>query len=697
MLLRFVAILSLVLYPGWAIATDWGQVGESGTPVNVEADEMSYDKKSGRYRASGNVIMQQGDVELKSRILWWNKASGEVEAEGDVQMTAPDEQMSGSKLYYQIDKGVGSVENGHIYVKEHNLHVRGKTIERHGKLDYQVTDGTFTTCDGEVPSWKFGAEKFDITLGGYARARNTVFYLKDIPSFYTPYFIFPIKTERESGFLIPRAGYSEKRGIQYNGAYYQVLGRNQDATIYFDYLSDMGLGKGLEYRYIFGKENAGEMRAYHISVNGDGDGDGDADEDEERYALEWQHEGPLPGGVRMVADAVYVDDDEYFDDFGEVAEEYNKDKVQAIFSLSKNWEKANLVGQLKYTKDLETDDSTTLQLLPRIDFDVSQQRIGESIFYYAFESEYTNFWREQGLRGSRLTVRPEFSASFQLWDVIDIRSEVGYRDRYYWGLNDDSGTEQEGLVDFSTKVSTRIMRVYDQPIGPISKLRHTISPEITYSYTPGSDQSHLPSFDGIDRIGGLSQIEYALVQRLTARFDHEEGDSTYRDLVYMRLAQIYDLSTGARDEPFKSIRGELTLLPTENSEIRADSTFDVDQGEWSKISAEGKISDEDENSLEVEYRTNRDTELDYGEIDLSLSWLKPVYLNYKRRYDIAERNLLEQVVGVEYRQQCWSALLSISERLPDNPADKTEKSFLLTFTMKGIGPVGGFSGSLGGI
>lgn len=684
MLLRFLFLLSLLISPLPVAAADWSKVGAPDVPVNLEADELSYDKRTGRYRAAGNVQMQQGEMQLRSRILWWNQQSGEVEAEGEVELSSPDETMTGNKLFYDLEQGTGRVEEGHVFLRESNLHVRGKAIEKRGELDYRVTEGTFTTCDGDVPSWKFGADQLDVTLGGFARAKNAVFYLTDIPSLYVPYMIYPVDNERKSGLLTPTFGSSERRGIQYSGAYYQVLGRNQDATFYFDYLSEMGFGKGLEYRYAFGKQNAGEARVYHIDVNRvDGVSVG-----EERYALEWQHDGSLPGGVRMVVDAEYVDDEDYFQDFGEVAEVYNKDKAQSVFSLSKNWGKANLVGQFKYTKDLEIDDPTTLQLLPRIDFDITRQRLGRTPFYYAFESEYTNFWRDQGLRGQRLAVRPSLSASFQLWNVIEVNPEVGYRDRYYWDLSDGSGGEQEGIVDFSTKVTTRLQRIYDQPIGPVSKLRHSVEPEATYKYTPADDQGHLPSFDSIDRIAEANRVEYALVQRLVARFDHDGGNPTYRELAYLRLSQSYDLREEARQQPFQPIRADLILLPTDWSKFRLDTTFDVDQGEWSRVSAEGEIHDQRENSLSVNYRSDRDQEIDYALLDLTLAWLRPVYLSYQQRYDFAVGEQLAQDIGIEYRQQCWSALLSFSEYNED-------RSIMLSFTMKGLGAVGGIGGSLG--
>ncbi len=688
MLIRFLICLVFIAsnLASVVVAADFDEIGKVDVPVQLEADHLSLDKDAGIYHATGDVKLVQGNLEVYSQELEWDMNSGELFMSGDVRLLSPDEELSGSKARYNLKQKAGTVTTGRFFLREQNFHVRGETIERLGELDYRIKNGIFTTCDGEIPDWKFGASQVDITLGGYARSRHTVFYLHDIPALYIPYMIYPAKTERESGLMIPTVGYSSNRGFQYGGAYYQVLGINQDATVYFDYLSEMGLGKGLEYRYVFGQTNAGEARVYHINVD---KVDGVA-VDEERYALEWQHDGWLPGGVRMVADTEYANDDEYFEDFGTVAAEYNKDKVQSVFALSKNWGKYNLIGQMKYTKDLEVDDPTTLQLLPRITFDATRQQLGESIFFYDLETEYSNFWRREGLRGSRLMVRPNVSAMFKLFDVVDIAPQIAYRERYYWALTDDSKPTNQGLPEFTTRASTRLQKVYHRPFGMAGKLRHTLEPELTYRYIPDVEQTGLPYFDSYDRIGQLNQVEYALVQRLTLRYDHPEGEPTYRDLLYLRVSQPYDFSDIAPDDRFRDLRVEMKLLPTRWASLESDTTLDADTGRWDKVTVTGKVWDNRENSLAVGYHRDEAEDIDYGEVDLSLAFLKPFYLNYQQRYEFATSEILEQVVGVEYRRQCWSALLSFREH-------DDERSVMLTFTMRGIGAIGGFNSNLGGI
>ena len=687
-ILRCLTLLagSLFCLPLLAPAADYEQIGKQNVPVQLEADQLSYDGDTQVYKASGDVRLIQGDMEVRGQQLKWWRTSGEFEASGDVRLLSPDEELSGSKARYSLLQGTGTFERAHFFLRQDNLHVRGRTIERRGESEYRIEQGTFTTCDGAVPPWKFGASRVDVTLGGYARARNAVFYIKNIPSVYLPYFVYPVKTERKSGLLFPRVGYSKKRGFQYSGAYYQVLGINQDATFFFDYLTEMGLGKGLEYRYIFGRDNAGEARVYHIDVD---QVDGVAI-DEERYALEWQHDGTLPGGVKMVVDAEYVNDDQYFEDFGNQAEEYNKDKVESVFSLSKNWGKYNLVGQLKYTRDLEVTDKTTLQLLPRITFDRVRQRIGESSFYTAFESQYTHFWRREGLRGQRLMLRPVLSASYNLAEVFDITPEIAYRERIYWGLSNDTDSEHQGIPEFSTTLNTRLQKVYSPRIGAVSKLRHVLEPELVYKFTPEEEQERLPNFDRYDRIAEVNRLEYALVQRLTARFERADQEPRYRDVLYLRLSQPYDLRDAAAGERFGAIRTELDLWPLSWLSLSSDASYEVATRDWTKLALELELHEQQGNRMRIEYRYDRDLEVDHAALDLSLAYLKPVYVKYQQRYDFSEQERLEQFVALEYRHQCWSTQLSYRER-------DDEQSLMLSFTMLGIGEVGGISGSLGGM
>ncbi|MCW8859981.1 MAG: hypothetical protein OQK97_09840, partial [Deltaproteobacteria bacterium] len=130
MRMRLLYILFFCLWPCLLSAADWNQVGEAGVPVQLEADQLSYDRENGVYRASGDVRLQQGNLEVRSQSLQWNQISGEIDAEGNVKFISPNEELSGSKATYNLQQGTGTVDNGYFFLRDQNLYVRGEKIER---------------------------------------------------------------------------------------------------------------------------------------------------------------------------------------------------------------------------------------------------------------------------------------------------------------------------------------------------------------------------------------------------------------------------------------------------------------------------------------------------------------------------------------------------------------------------------------
>lgn len=685
-------LIFLLLPVRTVLALDLPAGATDASPVSIKADTLTFDQAATTYRAAGRVHLQKGELTLTSDQVEWNTETGDAVARGEVRVVEPSGEMTAAEMSLNLDSGRGHLRQGRIFLKEQNFHIAGDEIEKVGEMSYRVTGGTFTTCDGETPSWQFGAHRVDVTVGRYARARHVLFYIRDIPVLYTPYIIFPVKTERESGLLLPRFGVSEKRGTQLSLAWYQVIARNMDATLYLDYFSNLGVGKGVEYRYILGEDNDGVATLYHISGLEDGD---------TRYALDWRHLGTLPGQVRLAADVEYVSSRDYFADFGEVAEEYNKDQAQSVVAASRSWRKVNLTGQLKYTKDMLQSNAQTLQRLPEIDLTVIRQRLGASPFYVGFDGTSTYFWRKEGLKGERLSLRPALSAFFQPGQILEIAPEVGYRERLYWTSEEGPGFEKEGLYDFSTRLSTRFARVFYPNGKLVKKISHSVEPEVTYSYIPSENQSHLPQFDAEDNIGPLNKVAYALTNRFTAKLEPENGEVVYHEFLYLRLSQEYDVHESRRDRlnpqdellPFSDIRAELIVRPTRWSFLEIDARYDVNStadvpiNRFLVFNGRGGVQDGAGNTFSLDYRYRRE-ELEYAAANLDLALLKPFYVNYQQRYDLAGRRDLEKVLNLEYRAQCWSLYLTARDRLED-------REYLITFALTGLGRVAGFGGSLG--
>ncbi len=647
--------------------------GSSQEPVQLEAAELVFDQASGTYLAEREVVLRQGEKELRADRLRWKNETSEAEAFGNVHFIDPDVELFGDEMFLNLASGLGQIVNGRILVREPKFHVFGSTIAKTGERSYRVENGTFTSCDGPVPSWKFTARELDVTLEGYAWAKHVKFYIYDVPVLYLPFFGYPVKTERQSGLLTPSVGYSDKRGTQLFMSYYQVIARNQDATLYLDYLSRLGLGKGLEYRYFFGHDNKGALKGYH--VNGFSGYD-------DRFAFDWRHRGTLPGQVRLTADVDFISNRDFFADFGEAAGEYNKDKTTSVIAASRHWAKNNLAGQVKYTKDLEKSNDETLQRLPELRFALLKRRLWDSPFYFDLDTSAVHFWRKEGLKGARLKLRPALTGVFRLGGVV-VTSELGYRERLYTSTQ---GGERDGLFDFSTRLSSRLARVYAVGGKTVDKVQHVLQPEVLYRYRPFEDQSDLPQFEVEDYLSGRNTISYGLVNRLVARSEAATGQVDYREFLYLRLAQEFDVEESARhplapqgqDRSFSDLRVELILRPARWNYIDIDSRYDTSGPDnFLTFHVDTGLEDQQGNALSLRYRYNKDA-LEYLAAKLDLALLKPLYLSYENRHSLQGGVNLENLVSLEYRAPCWSFYLTYRNRDGD-------QEVTVNFALAGLG------------
>ena len=684
-------------------ATESALEADQESPISLVADSLTYDSDEDSYEAKGDVVLRQGEVELKSESLLWQSATQDASAEGAVELEDIDTKILGSSIQYNMATRQGHVRDGRLFVSEGNFHLSGQQIEKEGQFEYSVKEGSFTTCDGEIPDWKFSADEVDITVGGYARAKHVWFHVKDVPVLYVPYLTFPVKAERESGLLTPSFGYSNNKGTLASLAWYQVIDRHMDATIYLDYLSEIGLGKGLEYRYALSGNNNGQALYYHVTGTGEIE---ELDQKEDFPNLDyyrWKHSGNFPGGWHFLADVEYTDEKLFFEEFGEFAADYNRDKTVSTLMLRRNWKKLNVNGFARYIKDLESDNDATLQTLPELGLGLPRYRIGDTAFYAGLESYATRFWRDEGERGERLYLRPSLSAVFKPGSWLEVTPEVAFYERLY---STDIAETDKFVPEFSVALSSRLAKSFDINLLGADRLQHSIEPTVTYTYVPDEEQGSLPLFDLRDRVASRNDVTYALVNRLTARSQAADGSSLYRDLFYLRLSQSYNIDEpqayiedGLTDRlvenrPFSDLRVEMNFTPVKNFSLNAESIIPVygDSG-FNTLSAGSTLRDDTGNAVSASY-TYKDEAFagvatDYASFQVDTSILQPLYVRFKERYDFQENRALEDFVGFEYRSKCWSIILSYKTRYLEDEDNDHEIGF--TFVLAGLGPPMGFA------
>jgi len=655
--------ITLLLLLGTAILSF---AAPSEEPVNLSAESLVLDQESGLYRARGDVVIEQGELRLKAGAADWDQKSGAASCYDGVSLESADGIMTGERLQYDFTTGLGLLENGSANLKRHGVYLSGDRIEKRGEISYRVTGGSFTTCEGEKPAWQLTAGRLDVDIEGYARARHAVFYLRDFPVLYLPFIALPAKTERQSGLLFPEIGHSSRFGDRIIQPYYLVIDDHIDATLSVDYMSDFGLGSGLEFRYLMRQSRPGRLYGNYISgLHGEPD----------RLLAEWFHDGMLPGKVRLVADVEYVDRKDYFSIFGGNADVYASEKSQSTLFMSRAWNKTVLAGQAKYTRDLEGSSATQLQYLPELRFDYLPQRAGHSPLFFSLTADSAYLWHRDGLKGNRTTLQPAISSDLLVGGYLEVVPTLAWQHRFY---DFDNQSEEEGVPIAALDVGSRFSRLFRVNGKRLTHIRHAVEPLLHYRYIPKVDQSNLPQLDTRDRIDPENVVTFELMNRFTARLKNGESQARFLEFASLRLAVDYDIHEERREigpapdknRPFYPLRGELILRPNSFSFLRGDIAYDAnsDVEEVESWAVRGEYDDRDGNGIKIDYTYRRD-DFDYisGEVETSL--LDPLFLSYGQRYDFENREKREEVVQAEYRSQCWNITVSYRDRPNEQQVD----------------------------
>jgi LPS-assembly protein len=649
--------------------------------VVLHADSLTYRKADDTYRAMGNVHLEWDDLKLVADSALLRQSDNIAEAEGGIVLTTDGDILRADKMTVNLENQNGEITNGSIFMKRGNFHILGKKMIKVGPENYHIDAGSFTPCDGDVPSWKFSASAIDVILGEYATGKNVLFYIRDIPVLYLPYIVFPLKTERQSGFLLPNPGTSTKGGLVLNIPYYWAISPSQDMTFNLDIQSKRGAGTGLDYRYIRKRGSEGSFRGYLIY---------DTSKDKFRGDFSERHQEDFSPTLSFKSDVNYASDRDFYRDFAEGFGEYNRKSVDSNVFLTKHWQRFLLTPELRFSQDLESpSNTTTLQKLPILTFTGIKQRIGATPLYFALDSNFTNFYREEGFQGQRLDLHPTMLLYTNPAPWLESIAWAGYQHRFYnmYGGTGSGSFDDKGLIDAGLALSSPLARVYDMGWKGMPKLRHTLVPEVGYSYVQNRGQEELPFFDFNDRVVHRNAISYSLTNYLTGKFVDGDAPATYRQLAYLKLSQEYDFSGTRRDlltpydelRPFSDIRIEARVNPVKEISLFADSRYNPYHTNFSTNNVAVKYNTGAGNSLQVGYRFSR-AQQEYLEAIMRINLLKPFIFNFAGRYSLDSGAFLESNYSIEYKQQCWSIIFSYGEH-------QGNKGFFVNFVLAGIGPL----------
>ncbi len=543
-----------------------------GTAGGFEYQEDAY------LIATDGVDFKYQDLHLVAHTVRIDLPTNLLTAEGEVVLDEGPQRLTGETLEYDLGTRTGKITQATAYVSP-DYYFSGSQIAKVGPDTFKVDDGIFTACDQEVPSWSIHLSDARITLEEFARIKNARLKFKSVPVFYLPYMVWPATTNRASGFLVPKPGYSSRRGASIDLAYYKTLGRSADTTFFFEPSSDGFLGFGNETRYRPSEGTRGVFRGYALSQPDDLPAEfipvrePGRPADDLRWKVEWLHESrDLPGKFRGVIDLKQYSDFDYLQDFERQVGRQTRSFVYSKAYLTRNVGQHSINILADQRERILTDpQEDTRRQLPEFEYRLKATQLGSTPLYLSIDSalHYLSITQrnnqiELDQRYGRVHFRPTLSIPVSTLPWLSAKLDLGGRATYYSDslkqrfddsgpiVGDDGnpiGTEFGGgnLSRVVPEAELEIVgpvfsRIFDQKLGPFAKLKHIVEPRTTYGFLDDfDDQDQIFRFDEIDSLSSVDGLTFALFNRLMGKpADPDKGGAIEIASLELRQSRSFD-------------------------------------------------------------------------------------------------------------------------------------------------------------
>lgn len=231
-----------------------------GTRVDVDADQIVFDERTGEVIATGDVVLTYGNYILIARRVTYNRHTDTMRAEGEIRMREPGGNILEADVVQLRNRfRDGFAEHIRLLLTNEAVVTANYARRQDGYLTiYERT--TYTRCrscvtDDGTPAWQLVAsESVHDESEAVIEHKNARLEVLGVPVFYWPYLSHPDPTvDRASGLLVPRFSYSSIFGYGYAQPYFWNIAPNADLTILPKITSKQGPLLGAEFRHRLAK------------------------------------------------------------------------------------------------------------------------------------------------------------------------------------------------------------------------------------------------------------------------------------------------------------------------------------------------------------------------------------------------------------------------------------------------------------
>ena len=509
--------------------------------VDYDARRIEFVVPKSRIVLDHEAHLTYQDLELRAQRVEFDVERQTLVAQGNPQLIDRGDKVGGGMMTYDLGSRVGTIYEAQTTYERGLYH--GERIRKAGENELDVMNGVYTTCDLADPHYHFSAHWMKIYLKDKLVAKPVVFYIKNVPLFALPFWVFPIKPGRHSGFLFPQfqLGYNNRAGqFLRNAGYYWAPNDYMDFTVSGDY---------------YQAEPSWVLRAdmlYKLLYHFDGNLLGSYAHNEAAHTTDWSFDGnhsqDLSPRTRLVARGQWYSSRAYAgsDLYGNtLAERLNRFLTSSI-AVTHNADWASFSGVVDMRQNIDADATLQSQPLPGTAGPLHGPAVGTvgdppnliqnepsvtmalptrtlgglallrgsafekplSTVYFSFSAQFLNYRERRGyvsgmtpvttpigpdsanIIGQRINTRRAFASAVGLSDSRRLFGWLNFAPRLngnvvVWDYDlEGNKVVPSGTWSAGASLSSSFYGTFHPHLGPLQGLRHVVVPSVGVTYSP---------------------------------------------------------------------------------------------------------------------------------------------------------------------------------------------------------------------
>jgi lipopolysaccharide assembly outer membrane protein LptD (OstA) len=596
-----------------------GGVTAPAPGVDFQAPVIEFDRNKNEIVGKGGVTISDSGVQVQADEGTFNTQTRQGVVKGNVVVSSSAGILGADSADLNVPNETGEFTNLKFEVEEGGFDVESAKARKVSEFDFELEDSSVTSChcpDGAKP-WEIRSDSCKLTQEGYAHSYDSSVYFEGLPIFYSPYLSFPVKNERASGLMPPQWGVSNQNGILYRQPILGIVDGSTDFTVSPFIATKTRVGAALDVERVFSRThnlNGGFIYS-NESLRGDSlrgldvedtyDPTIDTNRTGGYYKQRWVPDPKSGIPLEFVADGRYTSDNLFLREIPapQIGERQSQFLTSTAVLRGRVLEAINAEARAEYNQMLLTDPDVQTQRLPEL-----TANTGTTFRPFGFNPyglklvtgagvTGTNFVRDDGYDGWRTDIVPKASIPFHISNYMRGQFSAELHQTEYSlretmlpstgtplpdGSTELASSSNRTLPILSYGMNTGVERVFDVDRGgafsrlvnlgaqnersELVRLKHTIEPDVRYTFIPDVDQEYNPLFDQIDRYRQRSMVSYGFSSRLYGRFMEP----------YERVRDIEELSPQGQSIPMVDLGSSvldfgrnMLVAPAQNIDLRS--------------------------------------------------------------------------------------------------------------------------------